>query len=207
MVDRLAQYDPQIRAAERLENLPPGMLRTIIQMESSGNPYAYNPGSGALGLGQFIPSTAREYGLITPEGRDLRTSPYLSIRAAARLLRANLSRFGNVDEAAAAYHSGAGNVERGTLGPKGREYVATFQRLMGRQDRPLPSREGYGRQGLIRSPNAPQPAGEPVGSLWWPGNWPRALEALAGVLTGPAGAAVALFAVGGIALWIGVRNA
>ena len=35
-------------------------MERIIQAESGGNPEAYNPESGAIGLCQFIPST-RDY--------------------------------------------------------------------------------------------------------------------------------------------------
>jgi soluble lytic murein transglycosylase-like protein len=40
----------------------PQLVEAIIQVESGGNPRAYNKRSGAIGLGQFIPSTYRSLG-------------------------------------------------------------------------------------------------------------------------------------------------
>jgi hypothetical protein len=36
---------------------PQKLLDNVVQVESSGNPYAINPESGAMGVGQFMPST------------------------------------------------------------------------------------------------------------------------------------------------------
>lgn len=41
-------------------------LSRLAQIESSGNPNAYHPASKASGLFQFIPSTAKAYGLSNP---------------------------------------------------------------------------------------------------------------------------------------------
>ena len=51
---------------ERAHNLPPGFLAQTAQIESGGNPNAYNKGSGAAGMFQVIPSTARSLGLGNP---------------------------------------------------------------------------------------------------------------------------------------------
>ena len=58
-------------------------LRTLVQIESGGNPRAKNPSSSAGGLLQFIDSTAAEYGL-----KD-RFDPDQAADAGARLLRDN----------------------------------------------------------------------------------------------------------------------
>lgn len=41
----------------------PERVRGIIQTESHGDPKAINPDTGAIGLGQFLPSTAKELGI------------------------------------------------------------------------------------------------------------------------------------------------
>lgn len=60
----------------------PNTLMRIAMVESSGNPRAHNK-SGAAGLFQFMPGTAKEYGLTDPY------DPVASADAAARLLRDN----------------------------------------------------------------------------------------------------------------------
>ena len=71
-------------AAERhgLSWRHPDYLPRIAQIESSGNPGAYNK-SGAAGLFQFIPSTAQAFGLSNPY------DPAAASDAAARLTLAN----------------------------------------------------------------------------------------------------------------------
>lgn len=60
-------------------------MLTMAHIESNFNPKAFNKGSKASGLYQFIPSTARAYGLTNP------FDPLLAARAAARLTIANKS--------------------------------------------------------------------------------------------------------------------
>jgi len=49
-------------------DVPYSYLRTVAQIESSGDPTAKNPKSSAEGLFQFIDSTARQYGLFNEDG-------------------------------------------------------------------------------------------------------------------------------------------
>lgn len=51
---------------ERKYNLPSGYLARTRQIESAGGRNTYNANSGAAGDFQFIPSTAKEYGLKNP---------------------------------------------------------------------------------------------------------------------------------------------
>src|SRR5215469_16628185 len=60
----LNDYDSLIVAAANQYNVDPQLLKSIISVESSGNPQAYNRASGATGLMQFIPSTAQEQGVL-----------------------------------------------------------------------------------------------------------------------------------------------
>jgi len=61
----------------------PNALTQFAGIESSFNPASYNRGSGASGLFQFVPGTARQYGLSNP------FDPAQSADAAARLMRDN----------------------------------------------------------------------------------------------------------------------
>lgn len=67
---------------EQAYGLPSGYLSRTAQIESSGNPDAHNA-SGATGLFQFMPSTAKQYGLTNPY------DPVASTDAAAQLAAAN----------------------------------------------------------------------------------------------------------------------
>jgi membrane-bound lytic murein transglycosylase D len=75
--------------------------------------------AGARGLWQFMPQTAREYGLNVPVNwRDLspeedeRTNPVLSTRAGIRYVKTLYAEFGDVALAMAAYNAGEGRIRR-----------------------------------------------------------------------------------------------
>lgn len=72
------------QADEQAYGLPSGYLSRTAQIESGGNPTASNP-SGASGLFQFMPATARQYGLGNPN------NPVAATNAAARLAADNAS--------------------------------------------------------------------------------------------------------------------
>jgi membrane-bound lytic murein transglycosylase D len=98
---------PQLRTAFAAEGVPPE-LAWLAEAESSLNPSARSP-SGARGLFQLTPETAKTEGLSTflP---DQRTDPTLSARAAARLLRTLYGRFGSWPLVLAGYNAGEGRV-------------------------------------------------------------------------------------------------
>ncbi|WP_340619673.1 transglycosylase SLT domain-containing protein [Xenorhabdus siamensis] len=91
---------------EKKHGLPPGLLHGVAMTESSGNPNARGKptASGiALGMFQFMPGTAKQYGLI---GNDV-FNPYKSAEAAARMLSNLLKQTnGNLDKALAGYNWG-----------------------------------------------------------------------------------------------------
>jgi hypothetical protein len=90
---------------EKRYGLPAGLLSAMAQQESRGNAGAVSP-AGAAGLFQFMPGTAREYGINAFD-------PAQSANAAARKMAGLLSRYhGNLTAALSAYNWGEGNLER-----------------------------------------------------------------------------------------------
>ncbi len=72
---------------------------------------------GARGLWQFMPKTARDYGLRVPENwenlapqYDQRTNPQLSTQAGVKYLKTLYAEFGDVALAMAAYNAGEGRI-------------------------------------------------------------------------------------------------
>jgi hypothetical protein len=119
-----AYREPLLRSASRW-NVSPGLLAAQLMAESGFNPRAVSP-AGALGIAQFIPSTARSYGLRDP------FDPVASIDAQAHLMSDLLRRFHSVPLALAAYNAGPGAVAACTCVPpypETRAYVARILAL------------------------------------------------------------------------------
>ncbi|ECW2233639.1 transglycosylase SLT domain-containing protein [Salmonella enterica] len=104
----LGWLQPKLAQLEEKYNLPPGLLRSVAITESGGNQFAVSR-AGAMGLFQFMPQTAKEFGLRGNDAFD----PEKSADAAARKL-GGLMRFfhGDLAKALAAYNWGEGNVQR-----------------------------------------------------------------------------------------------
>ena len=106
-------WGPIYNAAGRQYGIDPRLLRSIVQVESGGNPNAVSP-AGAKGPAQLMPETAKNLGVADP------TDPHQAITGAAKLLRENLDRYGKPSLAVAAYHGGT---DQSNWGPKTRAYV------------------------------------------------------------------------------------
>lgn len=110
----MSDFGPLIQSAAQQYNLDPNIIRSLVNVESSGNPNAVNPTTGASGLLQFIPATAKAYG-INP------LDPAQAINAGAKMFRENLDRFGgDVPSAVAAHFAGP---DQAQWGPKTSAYV------------------------------------------------------------------------------------
>jgi len=121
-----------IAEASRAFNVPPELLRAVIDVESGYNPKAVSD-KGALGLMQLMPDTARRF-----SGGDM-FDPRDNVLAGARYLRFLLDLFKeNVELTLAAYNAGENAVIRaGYRIPslrQTREYVprvlARYKRLL-----------------------------------------------------------------------------
>ena len=106
-----ATYDDAITktafsSLEGKQGLPPGLLWLLEGAESGHRTGARSP-AGAVGSFQFLPDTARQYGVADPTDRIDAGG------GAARYLRKLLDEFkGDLGKAIAAYNWGEGNVER-----------------------------------------------------------------------------------------------
>ncbi len=104
----------------------PAIVRSVARVESGGDPRALSP-KGARGLMQFMPDTARRYGLRVNSTADERTDPAKSAAAATRYLQDLFARFGDWRLALAGYNAGEARVEQAI----GRTGLREFDGLLG----------------------------------------------------------------------------
>lgn len=115
---RMERYLPYIHSQVLERNLP-GELALLPIIESALDPYAFSPG-GAAGLWQFMPATARQFGLARNWWYDGRRDPVAATDAALTYLENLYARFGDWSLAIAAYNAGEGNVQRAIRRASGR---------------------------------------------------------------------------------------
>jgi len=122
-----ARYAPLLTRAAQRWNVSSALLAAQIYAESNFNPFARSP-VGAQGIAQFMPGTARAYGLRNPFDAGQ------SIDAQAHMMRDLLRQFASVPLALAAYNAGPGAVSVcGCIPPypETRAYVAKILGLLG----------------------------------------------------------------------------
>lgn len=129
-------YDPFIDKVAAENGLDPALIKAVALVESGFNPQAVSS-KGARGIMQFMPATARRYGL--RDRHDLH-DPYASLRAGAQHLRDLLDEFGGDQTLAiAAYNAGSEAVRRHGGVPSYREtqdYVRRVESRLHRAPRP-----------------------------------------------------------------------
>lgn len=115
---RLNRYEGMIRNRFRRQGIPEDLV--YLGLIESGYSNTAVSRANAVGMWQFIASTAHNYGLTVTEWVDDRRDPFLATDAAARHLSDLKQRFGSWYLAAAAYNGGPGRVSRGIrrLGPQ-----------------------------------------------------------------------------------------
>lgn len=142
---RYARFDPVIREAAQLYQLPEALIRAVIKQESDFNPYSVST-SNAMGLMQLLPSTAASMNVTDP------FDPRQNILGGTRFLRLLANTFnGDLVLTVAAYNAGAGAVIRYSGVPPFDETQHYVRQVL---------RYYYEFRG--RAPTAPAPAVAPV---------------------------------------------
>jgi hypothetical protein len=164
----LAQHLPQAGSFDDLflnagakYNISPALLKAVASAESGFNPDEISS-SGAVGLMQIMPETARQLGI------DPR-NPVQSIQGAASYLRTLLNQFdGNTTLAIAAYNAGPGAVTRYNGIPPFKETQDYVVHVAGLMKQYSSSSAGPEAEGVSYAPeNAGSPAisGSSAGAL------------------------------------------
>ena len=103
------QYVPELKPIFVAQQIPPELV-WVADVESSFDPGARSP-TGAAGLFQLMPDTARRFGLsLWP--RDQRYQPEPSATASARYLKYLYDRFKDWRLVLAAFNAGEGTVQK-----------------------------------------------------------------------------------------------
>ena len=101
-------YSTQIKYSARMTGVPALLLAALIRQESAFKPGVRNSSSGAMGLGQFMPATAKEW--FGDDWASAVYNPERAIHTTARYLAWLYRRHGTWRFAVAAYNWGTGNV-------------------------------------------------------------------------------------------------
>jgi multidrug efflux pump subunit AcrA (membrane-fusion protein) len=118
------QWAPALSRAAQHWNVGAALLAAQVMQESHFNPFARS-GAGALGIAQFMPGTARAYGLNDPFDGGA------AIMAQAHLMHDLLRQFGSVPLALAAYNAGPARVAACGCVPPISETVAYVAAILG----------------------------------------------------------------------------
>jgi membrane-bound lytic murein transglycosylase D len=110
-LERSGRYEPMIRAKLHAAGLPEDMTYLAL-IESGYNPHAYSS-AAAVGMWQFMASTARSVGLRVDWWVDERRDPVRSTDGAVKFIGWLNDQFGSLYLAAAAYNGGPGRLSRG----------------------------------------------------------------------------------------------
>jgi soluble lytic murein transglycosylase len=131
-------YSAIVRERAKAEGIDPALLAAVIYSESKFHPTAKSA-SGAIGLMQITPATARGIALRTG-GTAFRvsdlTDPAINIRYGTWYLHDLFAKYRSVRLVLAAYNAGQGNVDRwratgvGIQYPETRAYVSRVEHLV-----------------------------------------------------------------------------
>jgi soluble lytic murein transglycosylase len=123
------EYQEIVAGHGKNYDLDPALLAAVIYRESKFDAQARSA-SGAIGLMQLLPDTAKGIALHTGgsefELADL-WNPEINVRYGAFYLRRLLNKYGNVRLALAAYNAGQANVDRWRAANQGIAFAETRQ--------------------------------------------------------------------------------
>ncbi len=108
-IERAQYYFPIIEPILKSQQVPED-FKYLMVIESGMNPHARSY-MGALGLWQFMPATAREYGLNIDRGRDERTDIRKSTIAACKYIKTAYAKFSDWIAVAQSYNIGQARIE------------------------------------------------------------------------------------------------
>ncbi len=109
-IKRANRYFPVIIPILKANGVPADLIY-LACIESNLNPRAYSPAKAA-GFWQFMPATAKEYGLEVNDYVDERYHVEKATEAACRYLKNAYRKYGNWESAAASYNGGMGRISR-----------------------------------------------------------------------------------------------
>lgn len=110
LLKRANRYFPEIIPLLKKNGVPEDIIY-LACIESTLNPRAYSPAKAA-GIWQFIPSTAKQYGLEVNEYVDERYDIEKATAAAARFLKSLKAKYGDWESVAAAYNCGPARITK-----------------------------------------------------------------------------------------------
>ncbi|MDB4890326.1 MAG: putative transglycosylase [Gemmatimonadetes bacterium] len=110
-LERGTRYEPMIRAKLKAGGVPEDMYYLAL-IESGFDNNAYSR-AAAVGMWQFMTSTAKGMGMRVDWWVDERRDPIKSTSAAVRFIKELKEQFGSLYLAAAAYNGGPGRIARG----------------------------------------------------------------------------------------------
>jgi soluble lytic murein transglycosylase-like protein len=123
-----AELRTMIQQAATKNGVDPDLLDALVQQESGYSTTARS-GVGAMGLTQLMPHTAAGLGVTNP------FDPAQNLDGGAKYLKQQISRFGDVGTALAAYNAGPGAVMKYGGIPPFRETQAYVRNILSRVER------------------------------------------------------------------------
>ncbi len=127
------KYEGIIQKASKAYGVDADLIRSVIKVESSFNPKAVSP-SGAMGMMQLMPATAKDLGVKNPFDAEQ------NIMGGTAYLSRLLDRYdGNVRSALAAYNWGMGNLEKKPVAAMPGETRQYVSRIMGMMEGDAPA--------------------------------------------------------------------
>lgn len=121
---QIAHLSNSIQVASNSYNVDARLMASVVAVESSFNPRAVSR-TGAMGLGQLKPATAKWLGVSDP------FDPQDNLMGMAKYLRFLLDKYnGSVQHALAAYFQGQGTIDRRGIDAGAMNYIVKVGRVL-----------------------------------------------------------------------------